>query len=201
MILFVVFEAVAMSLYPGGTWWEPGARGYRFWQNYVCDTTLRVALNGQANGLGSLVSQAAMLVLVAGFVPFWWIAAGRDGRIVRVLGVASVVGTAAVTLMPSDRFGAMHGVAVMVGATTGLAAAVLATVAQHRAGDRVAGWLGVAALGSAGVDFGMYVHTFASGGAGWMAVPAVQKLALMVLLAWMAAVIRERSARSSSRAP
>jgi hypothetical protein len=198
MGLFVALEAVAMTLYPGGTWWEPGARGYRFWENYVCDTTLRVALNGQSNSVGAVVSQAAMLVLVAGFVPFWWLAGGSGGRVVRGLGAASVLGTAAVTLMPSDRFGAMHGMAVMVAATTGLAAAVLATVAQLRAGDRIAGWLGVGALGSAGIDFGMYVHTFASGGAGWMAVPAVQKLALGLLLGWMGVVARGRGAGTSS---
>jgi hypothetical protein len=190
--LFVVLEAAAMALYPGGTWWEPSARGHRFWQNFLCDLSWRVALDGKDNRVGSLLSQAAMLVLVGGFVPFWLLVGGAGGwhgtKGVRVLGLTSVLGTAAVTLMPSDRFGSMHGLAVMVAATTGLAAAVLAAVRQLRAGDRVAGGLGLAVLAAGGVDFALYVQTFGSGGPGPLALPAVQKVALLLLLAWMGVV-------------
>ena len=154
----------------------------------------RVALNGRDNRVGSTLSQAAMLVLVGGFVPFWMLAAGPRARAVRVLGLCSVVGTAAVTLMPSERFGSMHGVAVMVAASTGLAAAVLAAVGQLRAGDRVAGSLGLAVLAFAGIDLVLYVRTFASGGPGPLALPALQKVALLLLLTWMG-VVASRPAR------
>ncbi len=190
--LFVVLEAVAMALYPGGTWWEPDARGHRFWQNFLCDLSWRVALNGQNNRVGSILSQAAMLVLVGGFVPFWMLAAGPRARTVRVLGICSVLGAAAVTLMPSERFGSMHGVAVMAAASTGLAAAVLAAVGQLRAGERVAGALGLAVLASAGIDLVLYVRTFASGGPGPLALPALQKVALLLLLTWMGVVASRR---------
>jgi hypothetical protein len=188
--LFVVLEAGAMALYPGGTWWEPAAHGHRFWQNFLCDLSWRVALDGQDNHAGSLLAQAAMLVLVAGFVPFWLLAAERGVWAVRPLGFASVLGAAAVTLMPSERFGSMHGAAVMVATTTGLAAAVLAVIGQLRSGARLAGWLGVAVLAAAGVDFALYVRTFASpsGGPGPLALPALQKVALGLLLAWMTVV-------------
>lgn len=183
-----------MALYPGGTWWEPAAHGHRFWQNFLCDLSWRTALNGQDNRTGSLLAQAAMLVLVAGFVPFWLLAGERGAWGVRPLGFASVLGTAAVTLMPSERFGAMHGMAVMVATTTGLVAAVLAVVGQLRSGARLAGWLGVAVLGAAGVDFVLYVQTFASpsGGPGPLALPAIQKVALGLLLAWMTVVAETR---------
>ena len=110
---------------------------------------------------------------------------------------------AAVTLMPSDRFGAMHGMAVMVAATTGLAATVLAAVGQLRAGDRVAGWLGVSVLAFAGVDFALYVRTFGSGGPGPLALPAVQKVALLLLLAWMGVVAARgwRDGRDAGMSP
>ncbi len=193
--LFVVLEGAAMALYPGGTWWEPTARGHRFWQNFLCDLSWRVALNGQDNRVGSLLSQAAMLVLVAGFVPFWVLVGGPGARGVRVLGFASVIGTGAVTLMPSDRFGAMHGMAVMVAATTGLTAAVLAAVGQLRAGDRVAGVLGLSVLGAGGVDFALYVQTFGSGGPGPLALPALQKVALLLLVAWMGVVAARQPGR------
>ncbi len=186
--LFVVLEAAAMALYPGGTWWEPGARGHRFWQNFLCDLSWRVALDGQDNRLGSLLSQAAMLVLVAGFVPFWVLVGGAGARGVRVLGIASVLGTAAVTLMPSDRFGSMHGVAVMVAAGTGLAASVLAARGQLRRGLVLEGCLGLAVLGAAAIDLALYVRTFSAGGPGPLALPALQKVALLLLLAWMGVV-------------
>jgi len=194
VLVFVVLEAGAMALYPGGTWWEPAAHGHRFWQNFVCDLSWRTALNGQDNRTGSLLAQAAMLVLVAGFVPFWLLAGEQGPRGVRPLGFASVLGTAAVTLMPSERFGAMHGMAVMVATTTGLAAAVLAVVGQLRSGARLAGWLGVAVLGTAGLDFALYVQTYASasGGPGPLALPALQKVALGLLLAWMTVVAETR---------
>jgi hypothetical protein len=197
LTLFALLEAGAMALYPGGTWWEPGARGHRFWQNFLCDLSWRVALDGQDNRVGSLLSQAAMLVFVGGFVPFWVLVGGKGARGVRVLGFASVVGTAAVTLMPSDRFGAMHGMAVMVAATTGLLGAILAAVGQLRAGDRVAGGLGLAVLATGGVDFALYVQTFGSGGPGPLALPAVQKVALLLLMAWMGVVAARGHARQA----
>ncbi len=194
VVVFVALEGGAMALYPGGTWWEPSAHRHRFWQNFLCDLSWRTALNGQDNRTGSLLAQAAMLVLVAGFVPFWLLAGERGARGIRPLGFASVLGTAAVTLMPSERFGAMHGMAVMVATTTGLAAAVLAVVGQLRSGARLAGWLGVAVLGTAGLDFVLYVQTFASpsGGPGPLALPAIQKVALGLLLAWMTVVAETR---------
>src|ERR1019366_7112935 len=68
---FAALETAAMALYPGGTWWNPAARGHRFWQNYLCDLEWRVALNGQTNHWGSRLAQAAMLVLVLTLAPFW----------------------------------------------------------------------------------------------------------------------------------
>lgn len=188
--VFAVLEAGAMVLYPGGTWWEPGAQGHRFWQNYVCDLAWRVALDGQDNRVGSWLAQAAMLVLAAGFVPFWLLAGERGAWGVRPLGFASVLGTAAVTLMPSERFGSMHGTAVIIASTTGLAAAVLAVIGQLRSGQRLAGWLGAIALAAAGVDFALYAQHLASSapGPGSAAVPALQKVALGLLLAWMTVV-------------
>ena len=185
--LFVALEAGAMALYPGGTWWEPAARGHRFWQNYLCDLSWRIALNGQDNRTGSLLAQGAMLVLVAGFVPFW-VRVGQGLRGVRPLGFVSVVGTVAVTLMPSERFGTWHGVAVMVATVTGLGASGLAVAGQLRRGCRLAGGLGLAVLVAAGIDFALYLETFGSGGPGSPAVPALQKVALGLLLAWMGVV-------------
>jgi hypothetical protein len=196
---FVWLELAAMREYPGGTWWDRGTRGHRFWQNYFCDLEWRVALDGQPNALGARYAQAGMLLLIAGFVPFWWIvprlfapAHGQQvlGRVVRALGLASVAGMVAVSLMPSERFGALHGAAVVVAGVPGLTAALLATFGLLRGEPRprVAGFLGAAMLVFAMFDFILYVRTMALGGPGPILLPAAQKVAVVLLLAWMSVV-------------
>lgn len=186
MLTFVVLEAAAMALYPGGTFWDAHASGHRFWQNFLCDLEWRVALDGQDNRVGALLAQGAMLALVAAFLPFWVLAG--SGRALRALGSAAVVAMAAVALMPSERFGALHGVAVLIAGPTGLGAAVLAVRAHLRANRRALAGLGAATLSLGAVDLGLYAWNFGTGGPGPLALPAIQKLALILLLAWMVGV-------------
>lgn len=192
---FVALEAAAMALYPGGTWWDRNTRGASFWRNYVCDLEWSVALNGQPNRVGAPLAEAAMLVMVAGLGVFWWIApamfAGRrrTGTAVRALGLVSVAGIVAVACMPSERFGALHGVAVVVAGVPGLTAALLAVAGMLR-GDRAkharaAGAVGAAMLAFALVDFALYADTLAHGGPGSTLLPVAQKIALVLLVAWM----------------
>jgi hypothetical protein len=204
---FVVLEVPATLLYPGGTWWDPTTRGASFWQNYLCDLGSDVALDGVPNPVGSRLSQAAMLVLAFGLVVHWWIVprlfapAARVplGRVVRALGVLSFGGTIAVVVLPSSRFGELHGAMVIVAGLPGLSAAVVATVALLRGepAPRIAGALGASMLAFALADFVLYVRTWMRGGPGPLALPVTQKIALLLLVAWMLAVAL-RAPRSSS---
>jgi hypothetical protein len=189
--LFVVLEGAAMALYPGGTWWDPSAQGHRFWQNFICDLEWRVALDGRPNPVGSALAQAAMVVLVAGFVPFWW-AAPAWTRAVRTLAVVGVGGMLAVALMPSERFGSMHGVAVIFAAVPSIAATSLAAAGEWRVGRRIAAGVGAALLGVAALDLTLYARTMRDGGPGPVALPALQKIALGLLLTWMTMVAARR---------
>lgn len=188
-----------MAIYPGGTWWDAAARGHRFWQNFLCDLEWRVALDGTPNPVGSVLAQAAMLILVAGFVPFWWEAPARGlapagTRAVKVLGASGVAGMIAVALMPSDRFGILHGAAVLSAAVPSVAATALAAVGEWRAGRRVAAGIGAALLGVTAIDLALYAHTMGSGSPGPLALPALQKIALALLLTWMTVVaVRPRA--------
>ena len=189
-----------MALYPGGTWWDATTRGARFWQNFLCDLEWTVALNGEPNPVGSRLGQAAMLVMVAALAVFWWIAPRMFpsrrplGVAVRALGLASVGGSIAVALMPSERFGALHGVAVITAGVPGACAALLAVVGMLRREPpreaRAAGLVGAAMLVLALVDLALYAGTMVYGGPGPRALPAVQKLALVLLVGWMIAVAR-----------
>ncbi|HZU82606.1 MAG TPA: hypothetical protein VE987_06805 [Polyangiaceae bacterium] len=208
VVAFVALELVAMRLYPGGTFWDPSARGARFWQNFLCDLESDVALDGEPNVVGARVARAAMLTMVLGFAPFWWtvprlfVSLPRLGSCVRALGLASLAGIVAVTLMPSSRYGYLHGVAVIVAGLPGLSAAALAVVglARAEARPRVAAAIGAAMLASAGVDFALYARTMVGGGPGPRVLPIAQKLALILLLAWMV-VVAWRAAIRETRAP
>jgi hypothetical protein len=119
---------------------------------------------------------------------------------VRAAGLISVAGTIAVVLMPSDRFGTLHGVAVIVAGLPGLSAAVLSVIGLLLSGDRaarVAGGIGGAMLGFAILDFVLYAWTMAHGGPGPLVLPAAQKCALLLLLLWMLAVARLGLARAT----
>jgi hypothetical protein len=204
-----------MLLYPGGTWWDRSAPGHSFWRNFLCDLEWTVALDGTPNPIGSRLAQAAMLVLILGLVPFWWIVPtfffrpGSEiarpgsisplGRAVRAAGLMSVAGMIAVALMPSDRFGTLHGVAVIVAGLPGLSAAVLTVVGLLRGGRaaRFAAAIGAAMLGFAILDFVLYAWTMAHGGPGPLVLPAAQKCALLLLLAWMLAIARLGLARAT----
>lgn len=192
---FVVLEVAAMRLYPGGTWWNTSAAGHRFWQNYLCDLTQPVAVDGVANPVGSVLARAAMLVLVAGLLPFWaavprLFARPRLARPVRALGFVSMAAVVWVVLLPGDRFGRLHGALVVLAGAPGLSAALLA-VAGLRAGQpraRFAGRVGAAMLSCATIDFAAYVGHLAAGGLGTPLLPALQKIALCLLIVWMLSV-------------
>jgi hypothetical protein len=203
---FVVLETIAMSLYPGGTWWDAKAHGHRFWQNFLCDLEWRVALNGVPNPVGSRLAEAAMLLLVVGLAPFWLdvpcLFAARQrgsGAAVRGLGLTSVAATLAVVFMPSERFGALHGLMVIVAGVPGLAAAALAVrgLALGEPRPRVGAWIGAAMLGFAMTDFVLYVSHVVGHTEGTPAVAAIQKVALFLLLMWMGIV----AVRVQRRAP
>jgi hypothetical protein len=207
VVAFVVLELIAMRLYPGGTFWDRTTRGAHFWHNFLCDLESPVALNGEPNALGSRFAQAAMLLMVIGLAPFWWLLPRlfprlrRVGAAVRALGLVSLAGIVAVVLMPSSRFGVLHGVAVLVAGAPGLGAAALAVagLALAEARPPISAALGGTVLAFALVDFVLYARTMVSGGPGPILLPIAQKIALFFLLAWMVAVARLKQDQISGR--
>jgi hypothetical protein len=190
---FLGFTGIAMARYPGGTWCEPAGGADRLWENFLCDLLHVRSLSGAENP-GAGFARLGMLALVAGFLPFWlalpelFRARPRTGLWLRSVGVLSVVSLVLVPLTPSDRFGAMHGIAVMGAGVPGFAAAALAVSAQLGTRPlRALGLLGASALATSLADMAVYVHHFFArvDCAPWL--PVVQWLALGQVLVWMAA--------------
>jgi hypothetical protein len=138
--------------------------------------------------------------------PFWLAvprlfadANARSGAAVRALGLVSVAATVAVVFMPSERFGVIHGATVVVACVPGLAAVALGVrgLGLGEPRPRVAAALGASMLAVALVDFFLYVSHLVGHSEGTALVPALEKVALVLLLAWMVTIAR-RSQRSSA---
>ena len=140
-----------------------------------------------------------MIVLAVGLAVFFVLlprlfrARPRTGTLVRALGSLAAVGAVGVVLLPSDRFGAMHGVAVVSAGIPGLAASLVSlhAVVRERTSARAVILFGALALGVATLDFALYVSELLSGGASQLAVSVLERIATALLLAWMLAVAHE----------
>jgi hypothetical protein len=199
VVAFVAIFSAAAWAYPGGTHFDHAAVGHDFWLNTMCDVTRTVALDGRPNTLGCRLASIAMLVLAAGLgvtftvLPRLFLTRVRMATAVRALGAVSALGAVAVVLLPSDRFGSLHGVAIVGAGIPGLAASLLALVAvvRERRSARAVIALGALALFVSAVDFALYVGELASGGASQVAVSVLERVATALLLAWMLAIARE----------
>src|SRR5688572_11608153 len=93
--LFVALIGRAIALYPGGTWFDPGAVGHDPFRNFLCDLTQPVALNGMVNP-GARWAGAGMIALDVGLLLVWLavplLAPSRLGRALRMMGVLSFLG-------------------------------------------------------------------------------------------------------------
>jgi hypothetical protein len=191
--LFIVFLGSAMVLYPGGTWMDRSTHGYDFARNFFCDLLAGIALNGEPNP-GSELAKIGILALALGLVPFWLLVprlfAGRLrlGAAVRALGLASAAALPLVPLLPSASCGSLHVVTVFVAAIPGIVAAALATVALLASplSRCPHGYLAGSMFLVAVIDGALYTEHIAAGGPTppWT-LPALQKLAALLLLAFL----------------
>ncbi|HEX6817186.1 MAG TPA: hypothetical protein VF120_02340 [Ktedonobacterales bacterium] len=70
-ILFVVLTAVAMLLYPGGVYTDPGSQGYRFFENYLSDLGQISTISGALNLPSMLFWIIALVGVALGLAAFF----------------------------------------------------------------------------------------------------------------------------------
>ena len=193
-LLFVVSMTVAASLYPGGTWFSPQTQGHSFWHNFVCDLLHQQGLNG-ANNPGAPFALCGLLCQTIALGCLWWSLPGlmrgksQLGLSIRVLGGLSSVATMLVPLSPSDRFGILHGVFVVLAGVPGFAAAILAVLGLP--GRSFARLAGLGTLLVASLSFLFYVHAQFLGGTLSPWTPISQRLATGCLLVFIVAIFLE----------
>jgi hypothetical protein len=182
-----VASAVAASSYPGGTWMDRTTVGHSFWGNFLCDISRDPALDGLPHPAAPW-GRAAEWTLVIALGLFFWIVPAlveprRRGWSVRILGAIATLG---LVLVPVTS-GPAHALALIAGAGPGFAATVLVLRGlRHR--PALAG-LGVLALALSVLELGLFLgfNERFRVTAVPLAVPAVQRLALLAAVAWMAA--------------
>lgn len=191
---------VGAARYPGGTWVDPGSPGHSFWGNFLCDIARDVAVNGRPNP-GAPWGRAAEWTFVLAVCLFWWLApallaAPRWRLAVPALGTLSTLGL----LLVPVTVDAAHALALVAGAGPGLAAAGL--VVHGLRARPLLTLLGAVALLLAALELGLYL-AFRRGPLP-IAVPGVQRLALLAAVAWMAGcaatLLRAHSSIGSPRA-
>jgi hypothetical protein len=198
-----------MHLYPGGTVFDPHARGHSFWRNFLCDLTDRTARNGIASPVGSSFARGGMLLLSLALgvswliVPVFLSGQPRAARAVRVSGAACVAG---LLVVPFTQ-GPAHVVTIYGSAAAGLAAGVVTLVALVRGRGPVRRWLPLAAmLAATAVTSALYAAAVAARPRVIVpiALPASQRVACLLAVTWMSATAAEilliRSCSAKSRA-
>lgn len=204
IVAFVALFVGAAHAYPGGTHFDHAAVGHDFWRNTLCDVARTVALDGAPNTLGCALARAAMTTLALGLgllfmaLPRLFSANERLGARVRVLGAATVPFAIAVVLLPTDHFPRLHSVAIVFAGTLGLSATLLAMkgLFSDARAPRVVVAIGTVAMLVAAADFTLYLREVLSGGPAQVAVAVLERLATVLVLAWMAAVAHAVTSRA-----
>lgn len=191
---FVALIALAMWVYPGGNWLDRRAAGHDFFANYFCDLTQPVSLSGVDNALGARSAKLGMLcfaLALAGFfrlLPRYFAFDSPLRAWVRWLGTSAVAIFVAVALSPSERCGEIHGWLALTSGVLGIAATLCALSALRAAEARSLFRLGLAVWLCASFDALLFAYHFGSAQPAPWLVPAAQKLAALLLCAWMIAV-------------
>jgi hypothetical protein len=196
--MFVALIGIAMLMYRGGTWLDKGRAGHSFWENFLCDLLHRQTLGGHPNLVGSRLALAGMLVIVVGLVAAFSLAPEiipsrrRLGRGVAWLGSIGSLALIASPLLPSDIYPSLHPIAVIFGglpAVAALAVFVGAILLEPAASHLLRG-VSLGLLVLVVVSMALYAWTAFLHGPSLRVLPGIERVATIVLLAWLMLLIR-----------
>jgi hypothetical protein len=140
VLWFVVSTAVAMLIYPGGTYRDPSSPGYSFSRNFLSDLGNTVAWGGGPNRWGASLFVGAEVLLAAALVScfaalvilFSSSPSRHWARAAGLVGIAACAALVAAALLPADRFLALHVQAAKFTFRGILATSLLFTIAAAR---------------------------------------------------------------------
>jgi hypothetical protein len=192
MAVGIALLAAAMLRYPGGTAFDPLSHGHSFWFNFLCDLTPDVAVNGRPNPGGRL-ARAAMIAFCVALACFWVVlpASFRNRRRISIatktFGVMSAFGLAVFPVVLT-RLG--HVIAVFASLIPALCAGVLGLIGTLRyLRSKSLRVLASATVAVTAFDAVLYACSHLGNPRVISpALPLFQRIALLLMLAWMGAV-------------
>jgi hypothetical protein len=197
---FLVLTALAAAAYPGGTFCDANAAGYEFWGNFFCDLTQPVTQRGVDNQRSRVLALGSFACFSFALIPFWLklgaLVGARLGRATRGTGLVSALGTNLIAWLPSAASPLLHQISVFMATLPGLAAALLGVLGLFSRGNtdekralplRLGAWLGAFGLAFGTADAAYYAYAIAVPGCHAL-LPALQKLAALCLIGWMAVI-------------
>ena len=116
-IIFIVFSALAMIFYAGGTQMDPSAPGYTFWFNTLSDSGRSIAHNGKPNLISMIFFSIAWIVLGITMIPFYIVfprvfeGESREKNLAGKASYIAIIGSIAhigIAFTPADIFFALH---------------------------------------------------------------------------------------------
>ncbi len=194
----IVFCLLGVSalLYPGGTVWDAETRHYDLVSNYLCDLLDPVAHCGVSNPLGSIIGISAFALAAVGLLLPVWLGAPHLARaatwprVTRALGVFALVNVLLLPVAGLTELRLAHDLAVFAAAIPGFGAAILLGFFLWK-GKLAPRWLtsiGAAAAAVGVIDTGLYAIRLAGVQQFSIAGPALQKVALVLVLVWFPGV-------------
>ena len=188
----ILFTFAAYA-YPGGNHFDHAASGHDFWRNALCDVARSTSLDGASNAVGATFARVAMSTMaIAIGLMMWSLPRHFPDRVVlrqtvRVFAAITVPAALAVVFLPTDRFSDLHGVVTVTAGILGTGGASLAVIAALRDGRRPSVFLGLLTLAAAFGSLGIYMVELMAGGPPRLAVPVLEHIAAVLLVAWMLA--------------
>jgi len=170
--------------------------GQSFFGNFFAISRKPVSLSGVANPVGSRLAQCGMLFFAGALLGLFWVVphhfapGARTKPWVLRLGTLAVLTFIAVPLTPSERFGNLHATLALVAGGFGILAALVAVWALFASHGRARalGVLGSIALAVGAFDAVIFVQHLGQSAPPPLLVPAAQKVAALLVSAWIAAV-------------
>ncbi|MBC8215543.1 MAG: hypothetical protein H8E64_03420 [Candidatus Marinimicrobia bacterium] len=119
-IQFVIFSALAMVFYTGGTAWNHNAVGYTFWLNMFSDLGRTVSYSGEINTVSSIIFNFALTLFGASLFAFYFAlptTIHRNRSLIatfRIIGFVSAAGMILIGVSPDDILSEFHMIGVWV---------------------------------------------------------------------------------------
>lgn len=141
IILYVIFIALAMLTYAGGTQENPSNPGYSFWFNSISDTGRTVAQNGKPNITALIFFSIAISISAITLIPFFIVLPrlfnedsleNKFTKIGGYLGILSSIAMIGVVFTPADILYPPHTIFALLSYFSNLGTFIAYTIAIYR---------------------------------------------------------------------